>query len=894
MRKKLLLFVAALCCTMFFTASAEVLTGYCGAEGDGSNLQWSYDTETTVLTITGSGKMQDYDWGRQPWNENSESITQVNLPNGLTYIGKNAFCTCNELTAISIPNSVTTIGKYAFEFCWNLLSVIIPNSVISIRSGAFGSCSSMTSLTIPNSVTSIGDNAFGGCTALTSVTIPNSVVTIGSSAFGEVPNIVYSGTAQDEENNHWGARSLNGVVDGWLVYSDNTRTTLLSCSTAAQGEIILPNSVTIIGNYAFCKCLGVTSVTIPNTVTAIGEDSFRSCGITSVTLPASITSYGDWAFSGCRDLKTVIFPENLTVIGNYMFDGCVNLTSVNIPNSVTVIGPQAFSGCQNLISVKVPDGVTSVGIFAFSDVPNIEYSGTLFGRPWNAKCMNGIIDGIFIFNDETKTILEACLTTAEGEMIIPNSVEKIGNKAFKYCNNITSVTIPNSVTVIDNEAFWGCKKLTNITIPNSVIEIGDYAFLDCDSVTSVVIGNSVTRVGQSAFGIEKLQEVHINDLAAWCGIFFNGKEANPLFHAHHLYLNGSEITELIIPDGVTQLRWNTFVGGSNFTSVSIPNSMTYIGSEAFKDCTGLTSVTIPNTVTEMGSSVFYGCTGLTSITLPNSITEIGTEMFYWCKNLTSVTIPESVTKISGSAFYGCSALASIRIPKAVTEIRQAAFWNCTGLTSIYCDAEVPPTCGSWAFRDVDKSIPLFVPAGSEEAYKAADQWKEFYGYYETSATEPEQLVVEPKAEPEENSVVVEWPVVSGATVYTIDIKKNGELICTLSFNESGQLIGISFAVPARKDEQHNEPRMATQTVNGWQYTISGLEANTSYTYTVTAKKSDESVAYQKTITFTTKNSTTAFEAVISSEDKATKVMRNGQLYILRDGKSYTITGAEVK
>lgn len=871
MRKKLLLFVAALCCTTFFTASAEVLTGYCGAEGDGSNLQWSYDTETTVLTITGSGKMQDYDWGRQPWNENSESITQVNLPNGLTYIGNNAFCTCNELTAISIPNSVTTIGEWAFS-----------------------SCVAMTSLTIPNSVTSIGEYAFEGCSALISVSIPNSVVTIGNGAFSAVPNIVYSGTAQDEYNNHWGARSLNGVVDGWLVYSDNTRTTLLSCSTAAQGEIILPNSVTTIGNYAFYRCLGVTSVTIPNTVTAIGENSFSNCGITSVTIPASITSFGDWAFSGCRDLKTVIFPENLTVIGNYMFDRCVNLTSVNIPNSVTVIGPQAFYGCQNLISVKVPDGVTSVGNFAFSEVMNIEYSGTLFGRPWGAKCMNGIIDGIFIFNDETKTILEACLTTAEGEMIIPNSVEKIGDKAFKYCNNITSVTIPNSVTVIDNEAFWGCKKLTNITIPNSVIEIGDYAFTSCDNVTSVSMGNSVTRIGMRAFDIDKLEEVHINDLAAWCGIFFNGEAANPLCFAHHLYLNGSEITELVIPDGVTELSWNTFAGGSNFTSVLIPNSMTKIGSDAFKDCTGLTSVTIPNTVTEMGGSVFYGCTGLTSVTLPNSITGIGIEMFQGCTSLTSVTIPESVTKISGSAFYGCSALASIRIPKAVTEINQVAFWYCSGLTSIYCDAEVPPTCGWEAFRGVDKSIPLFVPAGSEEAYKTADQWKDFYGYYETSATEPEQLVVEPKAEPEENSVVVEWPVVSGATVYTIDIKKNGELICTLSFNESGQLIGISFAVPARKDEQHNEPRMATQTVNGWQYTISGLEANTSYTYTVTAKKSDESVAYQKTITFTTKNSTTAFEAVISSEDKATKVMRNGQLYILRDGKSYTITGAEVK
>ena len=267
------------------------------------------------------------------------------------------------------------------------------------------------------------------------------------------------------------------------------------------------------------------------------------------------------------------------------------------------------------------------------------------------------------------------------------SVTKIGDYAFDSCSGLTSVTIPNSVTSIGDYAFYGCSGLTSVTIPNSVTSIGDEAFRGCSGLTSVTIGNSVRSISNYAFsGCTGLTSVHITDIAKWCAIIFENYNANPLYYAHHLYLNGSEVTDLIIPNSVTSIRYYAFWG-----------------------CTGLTSVTIPNSVTSIGGYTFYGCSGLTSVTIPNSVTKIGNDAFYNCTGLTSVTIGNSVTSIGNSAFGRCS-----------------------GLTNIYSKILNPNnvTLGAWVFDGVDKSsCILTVPAVSLNLYKAAAQWKDFRNIY---------------------------------------------------------------------------------------------------------------------------------------------------------------------
>ena len=411
------------------TAYAAVETGSCG-----DNVTYSLDTSTGVLTISGTGDMDDYRDTNSPFYDNN-SVESVIIENGVTSIGVSAFPYCTSLTSVTIPDSVTSICRSAFFGCRSLTNVTIPNSVTSIGNDAFYRCTNLTTVTIGNSVTSIGSSAFSGCTSLTSVTIPNSVTSIGSSAFE-------------------GCTSLTSVTIPDSVTSIDS-STFDSCTSLTS--ITIPNSVTSIGDYAFFYCGSLTSVTIPKSVTSIGDFAFKDCtSLTSVTIPNSVTSIGDYAFSDCTSLTSVTIPNSVTSIGKETFYSCGNLTNIIIPDSVISIGDYAFYSCTSLTSVTIPDSVTSIGENAFFyciSLKSIEVSN-------NNK--NYSSEGGVLFNkDKTKLI------------------------QYPVENERTTYNISNSVTSIDEGAFYNCTSLTNVTIPNSVTSIDNYAFYDCTSLKDV-------------------------------------------------------------------------------------------------------------------------------------------------------------------------------------------------------------------------------------------------------------------------------------------------------------------------------------------------------------------------------------------------------------------------
>ncbi len=305
-------------------------------------------------------------------------------------------------------------------------------------------------------------------------------------------------------------------------------------------------------------------------------------------------------------------------------------------------------------------------------------------------------------------------------------ITTISYYTFYNCSNLTSITIPNSVASIENYAFQNCTGLTSVTIPNSVASIGNYAFYGCSKLTSITIPNSVTSIGDFAFAnCYILTGVYITDLAKWCGVSFGNENANPLSNAGNLYLNGTLITELIIPNSVTSIGDYVFSGCKSLTSVTIPNSVTSIGDYVFSGCESLISVTIPDSVTSIGDYVFSGCTSLTSVTIPEGVTSINSYTFYNCSSLTSITIPNGVTSIGTWAFQYCRSLTSITIPGSVTRIEIVAFSYCstnTELGGTYTIlATTPPTIQSSTFSNA-KINKIIVPKGTLTAYKSATNW----------------------------------------------------------------------------------------------------------------------------------------------------------------------------
>ena len=218
-------------------------------------------------------------------------------------------------------------------------------------------------------------------------------------------------------------------------------------------EVIILNSVTSIGNHAFCGCKSLTAITIPNSVTSIGWGAFVGCkALTSITIPNSVTSIWYDAFHSCESLTSITIPNSVTSIGNHTFCDCKSLTSITIPKSVKSIGDGAFGACESLTSITIPNSVTSIGRGAF------------------------------------------CGCKSLTSITIPNSVTSIGDRAFYDCNALTSITIPDSVTSIGESAFYDCDALTSITIPDSVTSIGEWAFGWCDELTSVTIENEKGKV----------------------------------------------------------------------------------------------------------------------------------------------------------------------------------------------------------------------------------------------------------------------------------------------------------------------------------------------------------------------------------------------------------------
>lgn len=581
--------------------------------------------------------------------------------------------------------------------------------VTAIAHSAFRNCTSLKSVSFPASITTVGEHAFAGCTSIDSVEISDLAAWCDITFDSRLSNPCYLAHRL----------FLNGeeIID-----------------------LVIPDTVTSIGSYAFTGCMGLNSVHIPSSVTEIGVSVFANCPeITSMTvddgntvydsrdacnavivtssgtliagcqntvIPGTVTSIGDYAFSECTMLRGINIPNSVTRIGLEAFYRCSSLISANIPNSVTVIGYQAFYGCSALRSVHIPASVRGIASSAFEYCPSITSMTVASGNPQydSREDCNAIIETV------ENRLIAGCMNT-----VIPATVTAIDDYAFSGCSELSGMEIPPSVVAIGDYAFRSCSKLRRVVLPASLVTIGVSAFFDCTALNSISIPATVSSIG--AFAFERCPALVSMVVDSANSTYDSRQNCNAIIEtATNRLIAGCMNTT--VPATVTAIGDNAFSGCFMLTEMDLPKSVTRIGDYAFTGCSSLASINIPTSVKSIGYAAFNGCSALTSLDIPNSVVAIGPATFGGCVSLTSINLPKSVTVIGDHEFYGCVSLASVGIPRSVTSIGNAAFSGCISLTGVSLPSTLT-SIGSAAFRGCSALRSINIPAAVSKIGLAA-------------------------------------------------------------------------------------------------------------------------------------------------------------------------------
>lgn len=446
-------------------------------ESAGDKSEVSKLDDNTVYTPEADFEIVKYDDGATEIIGYLGDSNTVNIPDGVTSIGKYAFANCTSLTNIIIPNSVTSVGESAFRNCTNLTSITIPNSVIfiddSADSSAFMSCNKSLRLTYKGQTydySQIDELYFA---INDGISEPDNTVYSPELDFeveevdGGVAIVNYLG--EDIEVNipkSIGGKPVVKISTSWTYEDDpmveDDRYAFSGCFNITS--ISIPDSVISIGPAAFYMCTNLKSIEIPDSVISIGDIAFCGCdNLTSVDIPDSVVSIGKGAFGMCSNLMNIVIPNSVTSMDINAFAGCSSLTDIVLSNSIKEIGGGAFTNCTALTSITIPNSVISIGEYAFygcTSLMNISLSNSLAS----------ISD--FTFGNCSSLV----------SITIPDGVTSIGEEAFSWCENLESVTLPESVTSIGDLAFSWCSCLESINIPKKINHIGEGAFFMCHNV----------------------------------------------------------------------------------------------------------------------------------------------------------------------------------------------------------------------------------------------------------------------------------------------------------------------------------------------------------------------------------------------------------------------------
>lgn len=681
--------IATIMCALCFSLNAVNYSGKCGGEGDGSNITWSFNTDTGLLKFEGTGKMANYGPDGafpSPWYDKYES----------------------QIRSVEIGEGITSIGSCAFYKCINLASAVIPEGVTTLGDSAFSACRSLKEIYIPSTVEKIGTRTFSWFVGLEKITVSEN-------------NPVFHS-------------------DGNCIIETATKTLLTGCNTSV---IPTDGSVTAIGDNAFSGCNGLSSIVIPDCITSIGECPFVFCNSNlTVIFPTGSASYihdvkynrNNNCFIDTTTKKLIAICENsviptngsVTSIGERALSYVPELPSINIPSAVTQIDAGAFSGSSFekvfflSSDVIIDDGAdipASTVIYGDAGSTAESYAqthGNTFAKVLYSGSVNTMEwriydDRVMLFSGvgSTGNYNNSKRPWAEYEdsfsdVVVGEGITKLGDRTFyAYKKVLKSITLPNTLEYIGASVFSDCTALTEIKLPNnSLRSLGNSAFGGCTGIKHFHIPGTVWSMHNSFSGCTGIETITVDWMSTYYraedGILYN------LDKSEILFVYSLDGTTLTIPktarniqssalDLCTELERFECEEGSKYYTAA--DGVLYANTSqgkmlvmAPKKLAG--KLVVPDDVTIVRQNAFNSCTLLTEVQLPASLTKIDGATFRFCSSLAKINIPESVTYIGQRAFEGCSSLPEVlTITKSVKYIGEYAFNGCTSLKFIYIEPD---------------------------------------------------------------------------------------------------------------------------------------------------------------------------------------------------------------
>ena len=694
-------------------------------------------------------------------------LSEIYLPKKLNSLGINAFSNIDTLKKVTVTSD---INKSWDDWYWEglfdgspLTTVVIEEGVTKIPAKMFYNQQGIVNINFPSTMKEIAGYAFKN-TSLKTVLFPSAIEKIGNYAFGDIVTL----TSIDVGSN---------LVTGWNAFSGSKNLVTINLKSGARKivdgflagtgitEFVVPEGVEEIGKDAFSGNKQLTKLILPSTLKTIGEGAFSNTGLKEIVFPATmktipygildntqvekivlsegVEEIGDYAFANNKLLKSVVFPSTLKKIGRAAFKNS-NLESVTLPSGLEEIAEEAFS-YNKLSAVTLPTQLKTLGDNAFSNnnlkevtLPShLEVLGTAFVDNSELSKIT-FSEGLKEIRGAFYSSLSAFSGTSIKSVVLPKSLEKIGDGAFYDLKGLANISIPENVTSIGNEAFYNTG-LTSIDLPANLKTIGRFAFSGT-KLKKVVLPSRVETIGDHAFSIESLESVHIprslksissyssttsyiydsqwSNVAWGEGIFSGAKNLKTVTFEDGIseiiseLFSGTGINKIDLPSSVTKIGSAAFAH-SDLTTINLPPSLSEIQDFAFAN-TKLKEITIPDSVEKIGYGAFDSVETLDKVTLPANLKEISSKTFYKT-NIAKITIPESVSSIGGIAFAD-TPLQSITLPNNLISIGQNAFSG-TQLTNVTLPSKLK-TLETEAFGKIATLVSVNIPLSLESGYNA--------------------------------------------------------------------------------------------------------------------------------------------------------------------------------